>query len=200
MKILSDRKFCTQAPLLTCSPAFHMSVHQLVCHTGDKESTERVSLKGLWGAWASRWKGLFFQMVPSCTLCGAGSNKRPCNGCTQLSQHMKCVKSVLSSVALPAGYGVNLLSRLLKPTEFAGEYKILESWLEWCGISGQDNEIQMLHSKQLLFCIWFYDRLAEEHWQWVFLVLLAQFCTVQHSFSTLSYSGLKQSAGSINSW
>lgn len=113
------------------SSAFYIQMHQLVLmYTVHclfvQLYTEPVSFKGMRGTQASKWKGIFLQMVSSCTLCGAGSFKMPCSSCAQLSQHMKCVKSVLSSTDLSVGYEMNLVSSLLQPTQFEGAYEILE--------------------------------------------------------------------------
>lgn len=101
-----------------------------------EEYIKRVSLKRLRGMWASRWKGIFFQMVSSCTLRGAGSIKRPCNVFAQLSQHMKCVKSVLSSMALPAGCRKHLVWKSMESLN-------LEENMKFCKADWSDVEYQI---------------------------------------------------------
>jgi len=50
MKILAYRKFCRiDSPGHICSSAFYITVHQLVCRTGDK-STSSLSLSRDWEA------------------------------------------------------------------------------------------------------------------------------------------------------
>lgn len=127
IKVLVYTIFCLiESPGHMHSSAFYTRMHQLVHHTGGTSVLSPSLSRDSEAHKPQDGRAFFFQMLSSCTLCGAGSFKSPCSGCAQLSQHTKCVKSVLSSPALSAGYRINVIPSLLQPTEFEGLYETLE--------------------------------------------------------------------------